>query len=642
MQRNLKIITTIFCGLLLVSEWGFAQSPVTSYARDTLEVKALLENGLELEGHDPDSAIRIYEQALALSKKINYTRGVISYYTHVTYVYNYLGRADTALTLNLESVRIARAYGDPERLAACLHNVAVSFEQLNQYDSAIAFYLNVAEMMEKRKSHPSLSLVYANIAHVYHQIHDYPRALNYAENSVRLARQSGDKWNLLIALNNYALPLIKSGRYEPAISSLKEAITICRQTDDKYKLNTLLANLGDVYLKSGKTSLVYPVYLEGYQLAESVEDPNGMCIHHRGLGYYFLDAKDWDKAQEYTLKALHTARKHNLQNQLEHTFLLLSDIYLGMGQMDNYYRYRAKSDSVSELLISEELRKNVQDLEMRYSTRFQQQQIEELKKASVIQKYRNRINQFLLILTAGIGLILAIVIVFILRTSQQKRKIMEKEKLWLASEAVLRGQEEERKRLAREIHDGLGGMMAGIGFAFRHMRENLRLTPEEKGSFDRNLDMLDSASRELRRVAHDLMPESLLHFGLETSLADLCREISGSGVLQVTYQSFGLENMKTDASISLTVYRIVQELLANTIRHANADSAIIQLIFRDKKLLLIAEDNGIGFDTRQLEKSVGMGWKNIISRISYLGGKWEIFSEINKGTTFTAEFTPQI
>lgn len=171
------------------------------------------------------------------------------------------------------------------------------------------------------------------------------------------------------------------------------------------------------------------------------------------------------------------------------------------------------------------------------------------------------------------------------------------------------------------------------------MKENLIMTPDNAQAFERSLDMLDSSIQEMRRVAHNLMPENLLKFGLDAALKDFCTYINGSGVLKLNYQSFGFENELLNKSVSVSIYRIIQELVTNIVKHANAGSAIVQLTFSENMLLIDVEDDGSGFDFSKLEIQKGIGWRNIQSRLEYLNGKLDVQSEPRKGTSVHIEIT---
>ena len=134
------------------------------------------------------------------------------------------------------------------------------------------------------------------------------------------------------------------------------------------------------------------------------------------------------------------------------------------------------------------------------------------------------------------------------------------------------------------------------------MKGNLIMTPENQQAFERSMDMLDSSIKEMRRVAHNMMPEALVKFGLDTALKDFCNDINQSGALQVSYQSIGMENADIDQTTAITIYRIVQELINNTMKHAAAKSAIVQ----------VSKTNGSsGLRWKMMEKDLTLKFYNI-------------------------------
>jgi len=168
------------------------------------------------------------------------------------------------------------------------------------------------------------------------------------------------------------------------------------------------------------------------------------------------------------------------------------------------------------------------------------------------------------------------------------------------------------------------------------MKDNLIITPDNMAVFERSLDMLDTSIRELRRVAHNMMPEMLAKFGLDEAVKEYCNTINATKLLTVKYQSIGMEN-RLDKATEIIIYRIVQELLNNVLKHATASETFIQLIREKDRLNIVAEDNGKGFDTGLLENSKGAGWVNIRSRVEYLKGQLDIHSEPGKGTLVNIE-----
>ena len=171
------------------------------------------------------------------------------------------------------------------------------------------------------------------------------------------------------------------------------------------------------------------------------------------------------------------------------------------------------------------------------------------------------------------------------------------------------------------------------------MKGNLLMTPDNVQAFERSMDMLDSSIKEMRRVAHNMMPEALIRFGLDTALNDFCNDINQSGALKVNYQSLGMESLSMNPTTAITLYRIVQELLNNSMKHAQARSAIVQLTHSNGQLSVTVEDDGKGFDTRILKANKGIGWTNIQNRVEFLKGKLDVNSEAGKGTSVLIELT---
>jgi signal transduction histidine kinase len=256
-----------------------------------------------------------------------------------------------------------------------------------------------------------------------------------------------------------------------------------------------------------------------------------------------------------------------------------------------------------------------------------------------IQK-KNTLNYLLI----GGAITLFIISLLSYRNYKQKQKIqqqriadLETQQQLTATEAVLKGEEQERTRLAKDLHDGLGGMLSGIKYSFNTMKGNLVMTPENAQAFERSMDMLDSSIKEMRRVAHNMMPEALVKFGLDTALKDFCADINNSGALKISYQSIGLENIVLEQTTAITIYRIVQELINNTMKHAVAKTAIVQVTKTNNQLAVTVEDDGKGFDTSILRQSKGIGWSNIQNRVEFLKGNLDVQSEKEKGTSVHIE-----
>jgi two-component system, NarL family, sensor kinase len=239
------------------------------------------------------------------------------------------------------------------------------------------------------------------------------------------------------------------------------------------------------------------------------------------------------------------------------------------------------------------------------------------------------------IILAGIIYLVFIAGLFLFIFQYRKKKILhEKEKQILAMDSIIQGQEIERSRMARDLHDGLGGMLSGIKLNLSSMKGNMMIHENDAQLFNKSIVQLDNAITEMRRVAHNMMPEALLKFGLTEAVQDYCDGISESNLVKMKFTQLGL-NTAIEKPTEVILYRIIQELSNNAIKHATAKIIFIQLNKHEQGLTLTVEDDGKGFDANKTTK--GDGLQNVQSRVDYLKGTMEINSKLGEGSSFTIE-----
>ena len=201
--------------------------------------------------------------------------------------------------------------------------------------------------------------------------------------------------------------------------------------------------------------------------------------------------------------------------------------------------------------------------------------------------------------------------------------------------SMLDGQEQERSRIARDLHDGLGGLLSGTKIELSGIRSGLH-DNQTTGKLDRSLKQLDDAVDELRRVAHNLMPELLLKYGLREAIREYCIRMS-SNKLEVSSEIL-IDVDRLDTTRQVMVYRIIQELVNNAMKHAQAKHILIQLAQNEKQIQLIVEDDGQGFDVDRLDARKSAGIHTVRSRLDYLKGNLQLHSQPGMGTTVEVEF----
>lgn len=210
------------------------------------------------------------------------------------------------------------------------------------------------------------------------------------------------------------------------------------------------------------------------------------------------------------------------------------------------------------------------------------------------------------------------------------RRKMEKQQVIMEKEIAI---EQERTKMARELHDGLGSMLSGIKHSFAAMNKEFSLTEKQQTLFHANLDKLNESIVELRNISHNMASDALLKYGIENSLRDYCNNTSAASGISITYTTLNTEKLKLGEERSFHVFRVMQELLQNIIKHSAATQVLVQLSCNNNLLYIAVEDDGKGFDIQEAKKQKSMGLKNIESRIKLLKGHLDYQTSPGEGTS---------
>lgn len=211
-------------------------------------------------------------------------------------------------------------------------------------------------------------------------------------------------------------------------------------------------------------------------------------------------------------------------------------------------------------------------------------------------------------------------------------KNMERELL----NAVVEGQENERKRISRELHDGLAPLLSSVKNNLEVVAPVVEeLAEKHRSYFNDSVKQLNNAMDEVRTISKDLMPRTLEDFGLVTALKEMCDRVERTNKLKVNFFKAGI-TMRLASEREIVLYRVTQELVNNALKHSGATNINVQLIKHKKSIVLSVEDNGRGFNPLQ-SLNKGLGMKNIESRVKSLGGYANFDSKSNKGTSVTVE-----
>jgi two-component system NarL family sensor kinase len=657
MKQSFLVIAIAIAGLN-----SFGQTPWTrgrdsllrllpGMKEDTSKVWLLMRLGVAYLDNQPDSA-DLYAKAMEqLGEKLHFPSGVANALSMQAVVLAGKNRTDEAIAMDLKAIEVAKTTPFKSIVANVYNNTAIIYNSRGDNSESLDCYLKAAAIYEQLRDSSSMAFVYGNIASVYDDLKEYRSGYLYALKGVALCRSRKQLHGLGSGLINISNALINMKRFDSALIVSLEARAVAKNTNDLDELIETMANIDYAYAGLERFDPIKTNAEELMKLARSMDNKNGICYALFGLTDYYLHKKQYGMAVQLIREAIDTAKKNSLVIPLRSAYKQAGEVEIAKGDISGYTHYADLTDSMDALLLSDKILKNTQELDAKYSLNKKQTEIDELnqqeKAQQLILRQRNILNWAL-----GILVLLVILAAILYRRNyRQHRRLLEadatlqrqfisqleKEKQLLAAQAVLQGQVEERTRLAKDLHDGLGSILSGAKYSFTNMKENMIITPENAEAFERSMGMLDRSITELRRVAHNMMPEALMKFGLDTALKDFCNSVDQSGAVQLTYQSFEMEEGSIPAIVSSAVYRIIQELVNNILKHADATTALVQLVRKENTLSITVEDNGKGFDTAILQSVTGIGWLNLKNRVAYLNGTLDIQTGPGKGTSVNIE-----
>ena len=618
---------------------------------DSDMVETIINIGGMYQANRPDSAMYYYQKGNILSNKLNYTRGKLRYLACITEIMMREAKFDEALKLTLQAVAIAEKANNPNMLGGAYNNVAESYLDNGNVEKALQYYQKAVVVFESEKNKYKLGIVYGNILGVYVSIEDRDKAYQYALKAISNSREGHSDFGEAVGLQNLSAVLIKMKKYDSAtlLSNQEYGIGV-RINDNTYQSGALTC-INEVLLATNKLEKVEKNAFEIESLSKAIDDKEGLAVAKYQLGAYHFKRKEYATAKQYATESLVILTENKISSILKDVHALLSNVALATEDMRVFESERELADSIKDAGVSNRILKYNQQLEAEYSLNKKQAEINDLTHEKEITALTLRQHYTTISVLIASIVLLSLLGFLYHRNAKQKNTILlaqdtlkaqrikelEQEQQLLATESVLQGQEQERQRLAKDLHDGLGGILSSTKYSFSNMKNNMIITEENALAFERSMGMLDKSISELRRVAHNMMPEALLKFGLDTALQDFCSNIKQSGAVQLVYQSFEMKDDTIPQSKASIIYRLVQELVNNILKHAKATNALVQIIRKENTISITVEDNGIGFDTNILQHNNGIGYNNMQNRVAYLSGSMDIQASEGNGTSVNIE-----
>lgn len=573
--------------------------------------------GVYFELNHIDSAINHYEIARRLLENdtsflAQQTLAKVWY--NLGAQYQRKGDEDTFLDMILnQSTPIYERIGDSLGMGRNFHNIGLIFQNILEYNRAAFYYRKAIAMLEKYPSTPELTDSYTKLA----------EAIIYTDSS-------------------------DTGRRAIALDALERADSLLHLYPDTYSRILYLNSLGmfeEIF--EGQLEKALEHYLYGYELAREAAIYR-LCTLLLNRAYYIYDKQEKHQLALQTVQRISEYYHAYLSPrgrllQLRHMAHSLEQL----GDINEAYRMQKMYTALNDSLHAEELAFKVHHLEQRFEAKEKEAQIVRLNQQMQVKELSAQRNKLWAILLGGAILLLAGILLagynifherqLIARQHaellEQRMEKMNREQHISVFAAMLEGQEQERKRLAIDLHDGLGGTLSAIKLRLSKVAKASNGSGEELSGITRQLD---ASVDELRHIARNLMPETLLKYGLSVALRDFCKGLEQEDT-RISFQSYGLHKDIPNA-VQIMVYRIVQELITNAAKHARATYILAQCLQNGNHLSITVEDDGIGLLIKD-GQSTGMGLANVKNRVAYLGGRLDIHAEAGVGTTVNIELT---
>jgi len=554
----------------------------------------------------------------------NYKYGVL---------YRLTGKYDSAINYLNKHLSYVKSKNDSLNIANVTYQKGVVYSLQGNYKKSLNEYYKILNIYQKLKDSVSIGFTLNSIGIVYKNLNKYPQAIQSFDKAVSIHKAQNDLPNLANVYNSLGSVYAEQKQYDKAIDCFYKTLEIDKRLHNNLGIAINYKDIGTLLLekKQYKKALLY--FTKSYKIITS----NGFDAEKAAIlgkiGATYTALKKYGKAKEFLTKSF-TAKipsKRVYKDLHYHLYNLYYQTNNYKKALEHYKEYTNYKDS----LLNKTNLKNINRLQIQFETQKKdneiiKQQLQLEQKNQEIQKKKNQ--TYLLMGLAGFFLISTIFLWSIFKQRQKRKNqeiaMLKREHKIKSLELLIEGEENERLRIAKELHDGVNGDLSAIKYKLTSMQN------ENNKTIDEAVKMIDNSCKQVRAISHNLVPPSLKNFNVVEATEIFCQNMNALHKPHITFQHIG-GIPKINKKAKINIFRIIQELITNGIKHANATEIDVQLSCRDHHIQITVEDNGKGFDTSN-KKNNGIGLQNIQSRIEYLQANIDVISN-NKGTSYTIE-----
>lgn len=606
---------------------------------------------VQLMKGDKEQALEFFKEALAVQSKLTpdavIKKGIAASYSNIGAVHASMGDLEQALKNYKAALDLRTEINDQQGLAISYTNIALIHYNKGNYPEALKNNFVALKIEQEMDDKLAIARSYNNIGSIYVQQANYPEAIRNFSSALEIQKELGDKQGIGRSYNNLGTIQYLEKNYTKALQSFQESLKIKETIGDRFGIGHSLINIGNVQhtlslpenVKEQEREALQQQAMDNFNQAlailREIGDKQGMAMCYNNMGTVYIARHKATEAANAFNKGLELASAAGSKDDMKSSYagLAAADSAAGRWQeaFTHYKLYMLYRDS----LTNEENTKKIVQAQMNYE--FEQKEMQaktEQEKKELIYGENLKRQRIIGWSSAGILSFTLLSSMLWFNRSRLKQKHLFQQKLNQQqkeqAEAIIELQEQERKRIAEDLHDSLGHLLSTA-------KLNLQsLPPGQKEKYFGTLQLLDQASTQIREISFNLMPQALEEEGLVPALYELADKIRRSKLYEIMVQVHNMEDFQLDKQTCFNIYRIVQEAVNNILKHADAKEIGIQLVKQDDHLSIMIEDDGKGFDINQVKRR-GRGLKNITARSEWLHGSISIDSTPGRGTTIAIE-----
>ncbi|MEM7655114.1 MAG: sensor histidine kinase [Bacteroidota bacterium] len=606
----------------------------------------LLEQADALSQQSPDSAQQLAKQALELAEiqAEDSLRGE---------AWLIIGRlAHRQVNLKEATWAFQQALDIFDRLGAtrgmirAFSGLGITARKAGDHPGALMYFRQGLELAQKEADLKAQLLT--NLGTLHGRLQETELAIRYFLEAKVLREQQGDSLGLAILANNLGNLYYLEQDFGLAEGAYLEALLIYQELGDQRRLGHTNGNLGNLAVIDENWKLAAEYYQAGLKIAEIQQDPLAQVQIGTELAMVWEMMDQSSKAQQLWNRLLPMTRElGDAETETELLRYLSESMFLN-GQAQTAYELLQQAHDLGDSLQATYNEERIAELSLQYDMERKERELAE----SRLDLEQARHRQYLLGASLIVVLIVLLMVAMRMRDHQRQRVVQQelhfqREELnrqvvldlLKAQEveslnAMLIGKDQERQRIAADLHDSLGGTLAAVKVSLFTLRKKMDpIPPETDQAYEHTRVLLEEAYREVRRISHDLADVHIHHQGLAKALHSLCETMEEHSGHHLQWEIGSLEDLRMDSQAEVQIYRIVQELFHNIIKHAKANRVSLQASLHRDRLNILVEDNGVGFEYDPVNDSPGIGLTTIQQRVRQLKGTVEIDSEPGQGTT---------